>query len=122
MGKEQTHRQFILFIAFFQVVVIALFCIFVRYDAPLDSLHNANRTSSTKDSVMDSQYHSKVFISKLHQIRFTLLLRPLKNIQFFKAQNYFQYLHALFCFPRSSLSRVVVPGVDAALAPFNPIA
>ena len=63
MRKDQTHRQFILFIAVFQAVVIALFCIFVRYDKPLDSLHHENRTMGTKDSVMDSQYHSEFFIA-----------------------------------------------------------
>ena len=61
MMKEQTHRQFILFIAFFQIVVVALFCVFVRYDKPLDSLYHENRTMGTKDSVMDSQYHSEFF-------------------------------------------------------------
>ena len=61
MMKEQTHRQFILFIAFFQIVVVALFCVFVRYDKPLDSLYHENRTMGNKDSVMDNQYHSEFF-------------------------------------------------------------
>ena len=59
MAQEQTHRKFILAIAFFQAVVIALFCVFVRYDQSLDSLYHANRTNPTEDSVMDTQYHSK---------------------------------------------------------------
>ena len=59
MINEQTHRKFILFIAFFQVVVVGLFCIFVRYDEPLDSLFHANRTSGAVDNVMANQYHSK---------------------------------------------------------------
>ena len=61
MKNEQTHRKFILFIAVFQVAVIAIFCVFVRYDEQLDSLFHANRTTGTSDGVMDNQYHSKYF-------------------------------------------------------------
>ena len=61
MKNEQTHRKFILFIAVFQVAVIAIFCVFVRYDEELDSLFHANRTTGTSDGVMDNQYHSKDF-------------------------------------------------------------
>ena len=61
MKNEQTHRKFILFIAVFQVAVIAIFCVFVRYDEQLDSLFHANRTTGTTDGVMDNQYHSKYF-------------------------------------------------------------
>ena len=60
-GLQQTHRKFILFIAVFQVAVIAIFCVFVRYDEELDSLFHANRTTGTSDGVMDNQYHSKYF-------------------------------------------------------------
>ena len=61
MKNEQTHRKFILFIAVFQVAVVAIFCVFVRYDEELDSLFHANRTTGTSDGVMDNQYHSKYF-------------------------------------------------------------
>ena len=71
MAQEQTHRKFILAIAFFQAVVIALFCVFVRYDQSLDSLYHANRTNPTEDSVMDTQYHSKFsFKTNLGLLRF----------------------------------------------------
>ena len=62
MNDKQTHRKFILFVAVFQVAVIAIFCVFVRYDEQLDSLFHANRTTGTADGVMDNQYHSKFFI------------------------------------------------------------
>ena len=70
MAQEQTHRKFILAIAFFQAVVIALFCVFVRYDTSLDSLYHANRTNPTEDSVMDTQYHSK-FLFKINLYEFS---------------------------------------------------
>ena len=60
MEKGQTHRKFILAIALFQAVVVALFCVFVRYDKSIDSKYHENRTSGTMDGVMDSQYHSKL--------------------------------------------------------------
>ena len=73
MAQEQTHRKFILAIAFFQAVVIALFCVFVRYDQSLDSLYHANRTNPTEDSVMDTQYHSK-FLFKMNLNEFSKIL------------------------------------------------
>ena len=66
MSVKQTHRNFILFIACFQVVVVCLFCIFVRYDEPLDSLFHANRTSGAVDNVMANQYHSKFCHCSVH--------------------------------------------------------
>ena len=66
MSVKQTHRNFILFIACFQVLVVCLFCIFVRYDEPLDSLFHANRTSGAVDNVMANQYHSKFCHCSVH--------------------------------------------------------
>ena len=76
MKNEQTHRKFILFIAVFQVAVIAIFCVFVRYDEQLDSLFHANRTTGTADGVMDNQYHSKYFF-----FSFSFLLK-IKSLEF----------------------------------------
>ena len=78
MSVKQTHRNFILFIACFQVVVVCLFCIFVRYDEPLDSLFHANRTSGAVDNVMANQYHSKFCHCSVHD-REKLPVRDIKK-------------------------------------------